>query len=233
MKIYDVRNPNATNDGIVLIGGFVGELIISFTCMLDYILSDPKHQNFFFSGEMIENFLIELLNNDEWADGICTLTINKPLEELLQGRKLAPAQIAKLVKEKTNMADFGLKFLFDIQKDLVLVPDIVDVIYTSICKIATKPMIEQQEVPEAPAEGEEDGFDDKVAKIKEDNANAEVENAKYGKLQSKISIQTREDSEYNEENEKALVKLNNWRETIIGENGQVISARTDSAPADG
>ena len=86
------------------------------------------------------------------------------------------------------MADFGLKFIFDIQKDLVLVPDIVDVIYTSICKIATKPLIEAQEVPEAPAEGEEDGSEERVAKIKEANAAAEVENAKYAKLQSKISI---------------------------------------------
>lgn len=32
-------------------------------------------------------------------------------------------------------------------------------------------------------------------------------------------IQVREDGEYNEEAEKALVRLNNWRETIIGENG--------------
>ena len=71
-----------------------------------------------------------------------------------------------------------------------------------------------------------------MAKIKEANANAEVENAKYAKLQSKISIQTREDEAYDEEKEKALIKLNNWRETMIGENGQVISARTDSAPAD-
>lgn len=88
MKIYDVRNPNATNDGIVIIGGFVGELIISFTCMLDYILADPKHQNFFFSGEMIENFLIDMFNNDDWAEGVCTLTINKPLEDMIQGRNL-------------------------------------------------------------------------------------------------------------------------------------------------
>lgn len=29
------------------------------------------------------------------------------------------------------------------------------------------------------------------------------------------------------------MRLNNWRETIVGENGQIISARTDSAPVDG
>ena len=43
MKIYDVRDPATTNDGIILVGGFVGELIISFKCMLDYILSNPNN----------------------------------------------------------------------------------------------------------------------------------------------------------------------------------------------
>lgn len=131
------------------------------------------------------------------------------------------------------MGDFGLKFLFEIQKDLVLVPDVVDVIYSTICKIATRTPIEQQAVPEAPEEGQEAEFDDLVAKIKEENANAEVENAKYAKLQSKISIVVRPDEDYDENSEKALVKLNNWRETVVGEDGQVISARTDSAPIDG
>lgn len=100
MKVYDVRDPATANDGIVLVGGFVGELVISFTCMLDYILADPKHQNFFFTDEMTEQFLFDLLNNDEWPDGICSLTINKPVEELTQGRDLNPPQIAKLVREK-------------------------------------------------------------------------------------------------------------------------------------
>lgn len=153
MRIYDVRDPATSNDGIVLIGGFVGELIISFTCLLDYILADPRHQNFFFSPEMMESFLIEMLNNDEWSDGVCTLTLNKPLEELTQGRDLGATQIAKLAREKQNMADFGLKYLFEIQKDLVLVADVVDCIYSTICKIATKKPIEKQEVPEAAPEG--------------------------------------------------------------------------------
>jgi hypothetical protein len=100
MKIYDVRDPATSNDGVILIGGFVGELIISFTCMLDYILADPKHQNFVFTGEMIETFLIDLLNNDEWADGVCAITLNKALEDITQGRDLAPSQVAKLAKEK-------------------------------------------------------------------------------------------------------------------------------------
>lgn len=33
VKIYDVRDQNGRKDGIFLIGGFVGELIITFTCL--------------------------------------------------------------------------------------------------------------------------------------------------------------------------------------------------------
>lgn len=49
---------------------------------------------------MTEQFLFDLLNNDDWPDGICSLTINKTVEELTQGRELNPPQIAKLVREK-------------------------------------------------------------------------------------------------------------------------------------
>ena len=41
IKIYDVRDPDGKKDGIFLIGGFIGELIITFTCINDYILANP------------------------------------------------------------------------------------------------------------------------------------------------------------------------------------------------
>jgi len=65
MKIYDVRDTAASNDGVVLIGGFVGELILTLTCMLDYILASPQNQNFVFTPELIEQFLGDLLGSDE------------------------------------------------------------------------------------------------------------------------------------------------------------------------
>lgn len=43
MRIYDVKDPYASNDGIILIGGFVGELILTLTCLLDYILASPQN----------------------------------------------------------------------------------------------------------------------------------------------------------------------------------------------
>ena len=54
MRIYDVRDSTATDDGVILIGGFVGELIISFTCMLEYIMASPQNASFKFTPESIE-----------------------------------------------------------------------------------------------------------------------------------------------------------------------------------
>ena len=42
-KVYDIRDPEAKRDGILAIGGLVGELIITFTCLLDYILANPQN----------------------------------------------------------------------------------------------------------------------------------------------------------------------------------------------
>jgi hypothetical protein len=185
MKVYDVRDPNTSNDGIVIVGGFVGELIISFKCMLDYILSYPNNQNFFFSVEMIQQFFEELFLTDEFPDGICTINLTKDLTDITQGRDLAPAQIAKLIREKGNITDFGLKFMFDIMKELDLQVDVIEVIYTAICKIATKKPEEPAEllvVPEGAEEEEKDRIEEENSKIKEANELKEKENAKIAKL---------------------------------------------------
>ena len=42
-KVYDIRDPLASNDGIIIIGGFVGELILTWTCLLDFIFANPAH----------------------------------------------------------------------------------------------------------------------------------------------------------------------------------------------
>jgi hypothetical protein len=41
IKIYDIKDNDAKKDGIIVIGGLMGELIITFTCLLDYILANP------------------------------------------------------------------------------------------------------------------------------------------------------------------------------------------------
>lgn len=47
----------------------MGELIITFTCLLDYILANPQNQNFNFTVEAIEAFLKDLLIQEGFVDG--------------------------------------------------------------------------------------------------------------------------------------------------------------------
>lgn len=45
-RVYDIRDANSSNDGIIIIGGFVGEMILTWTCLLDFIFASPANQNF-------------------------------------------------------------------------------------------------------------------------------------------------------------------------------------------
>jgi hypothetical protein len=71
----------------------------------------------------------------QYPDNICTININKSLEDLGQGDNIDG--IARAVRDPENMTDFGLQFLFEIQKDLVLSNDVIEVIYKTISKIAS------------------------------------------------------------------------------------------------
>ena len=42
-RVYDIRDPSSSNDGIIIIGGFVGELILTWTCLLDFIFASPAN----------------------------------------------------------------------------------------------------------------------------------------------------------------------------------------------
>jgi hypothetical protein len=75
--------------------------------------------------------------------------------------------------------------MFDIMKELDLQVDVIEVIYTAICKIATKKPEEPAEllvVPEGAEEEEKDRIEEENSKIKEANELKEKENAKIAKL---------------------------------------------------
>lgn len=138
MQIYDVRDTQSTDDGVILIGGFVGELIISFTCMLEYIMASPQNQSFKFTPETIEKFVRELLLADSgsFPDKICKLTTYKDLTELNGGVEPSLDDAIKLLMDPKNIGDFGLHFLMEWQKDLFLPADLIENIYRAICSIA-------------------------------------------------------------------------------------------------
>lgn len=116
MKIYDVKDPAATDDGIIVIGSIIGELVITFTCLLDYILASPANQNFMFTVESIEAYLADLLCSDDstFPNNLIQLNINQSLEEISDGAELVLDQISKIVRDPAYLTDFGLNFIFEI-----------------------------------------------------------------------------------------------------------------------
>ena len=48
----------------------------------------------------------------------------------------------KFALTKSNIADYGLNFFFDVMKDLVISKEIVEAVYSSIIKLARKKTID-------------------------------------------------------------------------------------------
>jgi len=199
----------------VLVGGFVGELIITFTCLLDYILASPQNQNFMFTVEMMETFLRELLGQDDtqFPEATCVVHINQSLEELSGGMALPYEHLAKAIRDPANLTDFGLSYLFEIQRDLCLSADIIDVVFKAVTKIATQHAHEPEELPIVPEDADEEqkaAFEEEEVKIKERNVMVEAENKKIEQIKTRVQIAVRPKDTNKEE--MAFIKLNNRRE---------------------
>jgi hypothetical protein len=115
-RIYDIRDPEAKRDGIFVIGGLVGELIITFTCLLDYILANPQNTNFLFTTEGIEAFLKDLLLTENFTENCMTLHLasNPSGVEGEDFSSVDQESLAKFASQKGLQSDFGLALLFEL-----------------------------------------------------------------------------------------------------------------------
>ncbi len=165
VKIYDVRDADGKKDGIFLIGGFVGELIITFTCLQDYILANPQNQNFQFTLDSIKSYLKDLLINENFSDGIINLHItrdptlkesdNKEEDKEPERIELDNDTYMRFCLTKQNISDFGLGFFFEICKDLVISTDFIESLYKVIVDIANTKKADILEPPQMPGPDEE------------------------------------------------------------------------------
>lgn len=178
IKIYDVRDPDGRKDGVFLIGGFVGELIMTFTCLYDYILANPQNQNFTFTQETVEAFIRDLLINENFADGIINLHLtrdptlkvservntdvsNDKIEEEKEPERVAVDNetFMRFSLTKSNISDYGLGFFFEVSKDLVISKEFIETLYKVIVKIARTDLQPLVPVPEMPSGPNEEGVE--------------------------------------------------------------------------
>lgn len=112
-RVFDVRDPHHREGGIFIIGGLVGELLITFTCLNDYILANPSNQNFNFSSDIFRKFLRDLLVNMNFPDGALTLHVQDKADEhsnnhSKMAQNMDHIQLMKHLLTQQYIDDFGL-----------------------------------------------------------------------------------------------------------------------------
>lgn len=65
MQVFDVRDYNNKQNGVFVVGGFIGELMITLTALCDYILANPANQGFVMTFEDIQKFIVDFVVNEE------------------------------------------------------------------------------------------------------------------------------------------------------------------------
>lgn len=221
MRVFDVRDPEGTGDGIYLIGGMVVEIMTTFTCLLDYIQANPQNQNFRFSYDSLIEYLKGLLLGNNFPDGAITLHVSeKDEEDGVPAEELDEKKFLRHCLRPSTINDYGLGFFIDICKEMVISIDFIDWFYRAIIKISrTQPqeLVEVPTIPETQEDGtplpeeEKQAIEKQIQEAKTQNEAIEKENQVLEQLKSKIKIEYR-DHDYNESNECALIKLSNFRE---------------------
>jgi len=99
--------------GIHVVGGMLGELLITFSCMMEYMHNSPAHETISFKSSDIESFLTDVLT-EEFAENICVLRLKENLRDKLVGEKNFEEQVQEAVAILSNPeihASYGLRFL--------------------------------------------------------------------------------------------------------------------------
>lgn len=94
----------------------------------------------------------------------------------------------------------------------------MEVLYRAVCKVAMRKNLTPFEIPVVPEGADEDtaaDIADQIDKAKSENEVIEKENAKINKLKTKIVIQKASEDYYDIEQEKALVKISNFRDAAM------------------
>jgi hypothetical protein len=191
--------------------------------------------------EGVETFLRDLLVHENFADGMLTLNLTRdPTLKPLSGRESKmhaedeePERIVmddeaflKFCLTKSNISDYGLGFVFDVLKDLVISKEFIEVLYRVIIKAARtklKPLVAVPEMPGPDAEGNEASDEAKeiatkqISEVQKNNAELEKFNEDVVKFQSKVKIAYRPQSDSTGRNEIGMMRVSNWREPVTSE----------------
>jgi len=136
--------------GIHLMGGFIGELLMTFSCLMEYTNASPLVEPFVFKPSEMEQFLTEMITED-FTDNCCVLR----LKEILKDKCSAEApedqretEAVTFLQDPAIHASYGLKFLIANSRDsLKIMPEVLDATLRALVRIGLKEMKPIVEVP--------------------------------------------------------------------------------------
>ena len=116
-----------------------------------------------FTQDAIENYLKDLLLHENFIDGIITLHLtrdpaikenknqaNDGNEEDVERIEIDDSEFMRFALTKSNISDYGLCFIFEVLKDLVISKDFIETLYRVVIKIARTKLKQLHSVPDMP-----------------------------------------------------------------------------------
>jgi len=136
-------------------GGFVGELLIVFTALYDYVLSNPLNSEFKFTSDAVEKFLVDWMKEFDFPEGTCVIKMKEDIQMRVSDSEggldigVSATQIATTLKNPAQHQSFGLNFILKHKKDILINDHAISEIFTAISKVSlmetkqTKPLPEE------------------------------------------------------------------------------------------
>lgn len=97
--MFDIREYHpAREQGIHVIGGFIGELILVFTALYDFMLSNPANSEFTFTADAIEKFIVDWMKECDFPEGTCVIKLKEEIKSTSNDINAEALDIANYLK---------------------------------------------------------------------------------------------------------------------------------------
>lgn len=123
--------------------------------------------------EDIQKFMVDfIVNEEQYPDNICELQLSKDPNERPNGERIEVSDsiFTSFAMDPDNIGSYGLKFLIENSKDLVLNENVVEGIFNTVITIARRKKAENEQMPE---DADQPDFEERRDEI--NTRNAEVE----------------------------------------------------------
>jgi len=225
LPVYDIREYSAEQEkGVYVVGGLVGEIIMTFSSLYDYVLANPSNNMFRFGDEAIETFITELLN-DGFPEGAISLRLKEDLTKNVKENDDVTEygrQMSNWLIDSNMHSSYGLRFLLKLKRDLLISDDAIVEVFAAIAKIVFRKPIEIADLPEAEEGQTEEDAAEKRDVIMAKNEEILKANEALAKTQAHVRLEMPEAGEetavnYEEWEEKCLIKVANFKEATAAD----------------